>query len=91
MSEDVISFVMDHAIEWGFDPCWLQAANTNKVKQEEKHMQLKLQRLFNHKDAQAPRWQRRLRRTGSVESAQEHVEDPIAVGSCGETEDHSDS
>ena len=73
----MISFVMDHAIEWGFDPCWFQSANIKKVKQEEKQMQLKLQRLFNHKDAQAPRWQRRLRRTGSAESAQGHGEDPI--------------
>jgi len=91
-SEYVMAFVTEHAIAWGFDPSWLQAANNKKVKQEEKQKQLKLQQLFNHKDAQAPRWQRRsLRRTGSAESAPGHVEDPSVVGSCAEAEDHSDS
>ena len=82
---------MDHAIEWGFDPGWLQAANTKRVKQEEKQMQLKLQRLFHHKDAQAPRWQRRSRDGLPAESAPGHVEDPSVVGSGAEAEDHSDS
>ena len=76
-SEDVPSFVMEHPIEWGFDPVWLQAANTNRVKQEEKQMQQKLQRLFHHKDPQAPRLQRRSRDGPPAESAPGHVEDPM--------------
>ena len=76
----MMAFVMEHAIAWGFDPSWLQAANNKKVKQEEKQMQLKLQRLFNHKDAQAPRWQRRSRDGLPAESAPGHVEDTIRFG-----------
>ena len=88
----MISFVMDHAIEWGFDPGWLQAANTKRVKQEEKQMQQKLQRLFHRKDPQARRLQRRRSRDGPpAESAPGHVEDPSVVGSGAEAEGHSDS
>ena len=54
-------------------------------------MQLELQRLFHHKDAQAPRWQRRSRDGLPAESASGHVEDPSVVGSCAEAEGHSDS
>ena len=36
---DLISLVMNHAIEWGCDPGWLQAENAKRVRQEEKQMQ----------------------------------------------------
>ena len=91
-SEYVISFVMDHAIEWGFDPAWLQPASSKKLKDEQKQLQTRLQHLYNHQDALAPRWQRR-NRDGppAVPSpAPVHGEDP-SDGSGDEDEDHSDS